>query len=52
LDSPPKTLTGRDHRPAYTTDGDYFSNPSAENVFETVYSMMHEVNPIKWPKIY
>ncbi len=52
LDSPPRTLTARDHRPAYTTDGDYFSNPSAENVFETIYSIMHEVNPEKWPELY
>ncbi len=48
LDSPPRTLTAHEHRPAYTTDGDYFSNPSAENVFETVYSIMNEVNPVKW----
>ncbi len=52
LDSPPRTLTACDHRPAYTTDGDYFSNPSAENVFETIYSIMHEVNPEKWPELY
>jgi len=52
LDSSPKTLTARDHRPAYTTDGDYFSNPNAENVFESIYSVMHEVNPSKWPEIY
>ncbi len=45
LDSPPRTLCGRDHRPAYTSDGDYFSNPNADDVFEYVYEMMHEYNP-------
>ncbi len=34
LDSPPKTLTAKEHRPAYTTDGDYFSKPSAEDIFD------------------
>lgn len=48
LDSPPKTLTGKDHRPAYTTDGDYFSKPSAEDIFDTVYSMMKEAVPSKY----
>ena len=44
LDSEPRTLAAREHRPAYSTDGDYFSNPNAENVFETVYGVMHEVD--------
>ena len=48
LDSPPKTLTGKDHRPAYTTDGDYFSKPSAEDIFDAVYSMMREAVPEKY----
>jgi pyruvate/2-oxoglutarate/acetoin dehydrogenase E1 component len=52
LDSAPATITGRDHRPAYGTDGDYFSNPSAENVFEVLYDMMHEANPSKFPAIH
>ena len=52
LDSPPQTLSAMEHRPAYTTDGDYFSNPNAENVFEKVYSMMHETNPVKYPELY
>jgi pyruvate/2-oxoglutarate/acetoin dehydrogenase E1 component/TPP-dependent pyruvate/acetoin dehydrogenase alpha subunit len=52
LDSPPRTITGRDHRPAYGTDGDYFSNPNAEDVFETLYEMMHESHPEKYPRIY
>ncbi|MEN8138651.1 MAG: thiamine pyrophosphate-dependent enzyme [Bacteroidota bacterium] len=52
LDSPPKTLTAKEHRPAYASDGDYFSKPSTEDVFDTVYEMMHEVNPEKFPEIY
>jgi len=52
LDSQPRTLTAEEHRPAYGTDGDYFSNPNAENVFETVYEMMHENNPEKFPVLY
>jgi len=52
LDSEPKTLTGKEHRPAYGSDGDYFSKPGAEDIFETVYAMMSESNPAKWPSIY
>lgn len=52
LDAEPKTLTAKDHRAAYSTDGDYFSNPNAEDVFETVYNMMHEYNPGHFPKIF
>jgi len=48
LDSPPKTLTAKEHRPAYTTDGDYFSKPSAEDVFDKVYGMMKEAVPEKY----
>jgi 2-oxoisovalerate dehydrogenase E1 component len=48
LDSPPKTLTAKEHRPAYTTDGDYFSKPSVEDVFDTVYGMMKEAVPEKY----
>jgi 2-oxoisovalerate dehydrogenase E1 component len=48
LDSPPKTLTGKEHRPAYTTDGDYFSKPSAEDIFDSVYAMMKEAEPAKY----
>jgi pyruvate/2-oxoglutarate/acetoin dehydrogenase E1 component len=51
LDTPPVTLSAREHRPAYTTDGDYFSNPNAEDVFETVYSLMNRVNPEKYPDL-
>jgi pyruvate/2-oxoglutarate/acetoin dehydrogenase E1 component/TPP-dependent pyruvate/acetoin dehydrogenase alpha subunit len=52
LDSKPQTLTSKAHRPAYGTDGDYFSKPSAEDIFEKVYSMMNEVNPSKYPDLY
>jgi len=52
LDAAPRTLTANDHRPAYTNDGDYFSKPNAEDVFETVYEMMHEYNPNKFPRIW
>ncbi len=51
LDSQPKTLTARPHRPAYGTDGDYFSKPSVEDIFEKVYAMMHEVSPQDYPKL-
>ncbi|MBN1650133.1 MAG: hypothetical protein JW857_02325 [Bacteroidales bacterium] len=52
LDAEPRTLTAKDHRAAYSTDGDYFSNPNAEDVFETIYNMMNEVNPQRFPKIF
>lgn len=48
LDAAPKTLTSKDHRPAYTTDGDYFSKPNAEDIFDLIYEMMREVNPQKY----
>lgn len=51
LDSAPKTLPARQHRPAYGNDGDYWSKPNVESVFDAVYEMMHEVNPVKYPKI-
>jgi len=51
LDSKPQTLTARAHRPAYGTDGDYFSKPQVEDIFEKVYDMMNEVNPSDFPKL-
>ncbi|HIB46763.1 MAG TPA: transketolase [Flavobacteriaceae bacterium] len=51
LDSKPQTLAAKPHRPAYGTDGDYFSKPSAEDIFETVYEVMHEANPADFPKL-
>jgi pyruvate/2-oxoglutarate/acetoin dehydrogenase E1 component len=52
LDSKPQTLTSRAHRPAYGTDGDYFSKPSAEDIYEKIYAMMNEVNPTQYPSLY
>jgi pyruvate/2-oxoglutarate/acetoin dehydrogenase E1 component/TPP-dependent pyruvate/acetoin dehydrogenase alpha subunit len=52
LDSPPRTLPGKEHRPAYGTDGDYWSKPSADQIFETVYAMMSEVEPSRYPDLY
>jgi pyruvate/2-oxoglutarate/acetoin dehydrogenase E1 component len=49
LDSEPRTLSGTAHRPAYGSDGDYWSKPNAEAVFDTVYEMMHEVDPNSFP---
>ena len=45
LDSKPVTITAKEHRPAYASDGDYFTKPNPEDVFETVYTLMHEVDP-------
>lgn len=50
LDSVPATLSAREHRPAYTTDGDYFSKPSAEDIFDRIYDMMHEAMPARYKK--
>ena len=49
LDSAPKLLSAKAHRPAYGGDGDYFSKPSEDDIFEAVYAIMHEANPIKFP---
>jgi len=51
LDSKPQTLTAKQHRPPYGTNGDYFSKPQVEDVFEKVYEIMHESNPNKYPKL-
>jgi len=52
LDSAPQTLASKPHRPAYGTDGDYFSKPSVEDIFEKVYAIMHEANPTKYSSLY
>ncbi len=52
LDSEPRTLAAAAHRPAYGSDGDYWSKPSVESIFETVYEMMHEGDPAKYPLFY
>jgi pyruvate/2-oxoglutarate/acetoin dehydrogenase E1 component/TPP-dependent pyruvate/acetoin dehydrogenase alpha subunit len=49
LDSPPRTLPGKPHRPAYGSDGDYWSKPNADNIFEAIYEMMSESNPNQFP---
>jgi pyruvate/2-oxoglutarate/acetoin dehydrogenase E1 component len=51
LDAAPQTLAAQAHRPAYSTDGDYFSKPSVEDVVEKVYQIMHESNPKKFPAL-
>jgi 2-oxoisovalerate dehydrogenase E1 component len=52
LDSPPRTLPGTSHRPAYGSDGDYWSKPNIETVFDAVYQLMHEVSPADYPIFY
>jgi len=52
LDSKPQTLTAHAHRPAYGTDGDYFSKPSLDDIFEKIYAIMNEVNPMVYPSLY
>jgi pyruvate/2-oxoglutarate/acetoin dehydrogenase E1 component len=49
LDSPPRTLTGKEHRPAYGSDGDYWSKPNREQIFDAAYEVMHEVDPARYP---
>lgn len=51
LDTAPGTLPGKDHRPAYASDGDYFSKPSTEDVVEAVYNMMRDVQPGSFPAL-
>ncbi len=52
LDAAPLTIASKAHRPAYGTDGDYFSKPSADDVFDAIYGMMNEYNPTNFPKLY
>lgn len=52
LDGQPRTLTAKAHRPPYGSDGDYFSKPSADDVVEAVYAIMHEANPRKYPPLF
>ncbi|GLB52406.1 transketolase [Neptunitalea chrysea] len=51
LDSKPQTLAAKEHRPAYGTDGDYFSKPNVEDIFDKIYEIMLETNPEKYPKL-
>jgi pyruvate/2-oxoglutarate/acetoin dehydrogenase E1 component len=52
LDSEPRTLSAKPHRPSYGTDGNYFSKPNVEDVFETVYELMNEADPGNYPVFY
>jgi 2-oxoisovalerate dehydrogenase E1 component len=52
LDATPITITAQEHRPAYGSDGDYFSKPNAEDVFESIYKLMRESDPLRFPSIY
>jgi hypothetical protein len=51
LDSAPRTLSAANHRPAYGTDGDYYSKPNAETIFNAVYEIMRESDPNRFPAI-
>lgn len=52
LDSSPVTITAKEHRPAYGSDGDYFSKPNPEEVLDKIYALMSEVNPARFPNLY
>lgn len=52
LDTEPKTITSKEHRPAYGSDGDYFSKPNIEDIVEAIYKLMHESNPANYPALY
>ena len=52
LDSPPHTLSAKPHRPAYGSDGDYWSKPNADDIFEAIYIVMSESNPNLFPKFF
>jgi pyruvate/2-oxoglutarate/acetoin dehydrogenase E1 component len=52
LDAPPRTLSAKPHRPAYGSDGDYFSKPNREQIIETVYSMMRDCDPRRFPPVF
>jgi pyruvate/2-oxoglutarate/acetoin dehydrogenase E1 component len=51
LDAAPLTITAQEHRPPYGSDGDYFSKPNAEDVFEKIYQLIREKNPLKYPEL-
>ncbi len=52
LDAEPITICGAEHRPAYGSDGDYFSKPNVETMFDRIYAMMHESDPAKYPNLF
>jgi pyruvate/2-oxoglutarate/acetoin dehydrogenase E1 component/TPP-dependent pyruvate/acetoin dehydrogenase alpha subunit len=51
LDSPPRAVSAKAHRPAYGSDGDYWSKPNREDVFDAVYELMREADPARWPRL-
>jgi len=51
LDSKPITIHSKNHRPAYSSDGDYFSKPNCENIFDRIYSLFNELNPKAYPSL-
>ena len=52
LDSEPRTISARAHRPAFGSDGDYWSKPNVESVIEGVYALMHESDPKRYPRLF
>lgn len=52
LDSAPKAVSAKAHRPPYGSDGDYYTKPNVDDIFEQVYAMMHEYNPAVYPSLY
>ena len=52
LDAPPVTVTGREHRPAYGSDGDYFSKPSRDEIFRAIYGLMRDAAPARYPSLF
>jgi hypothetical protein len=52
LDSEPRVIAAKDHRPSYGSDGDYWSKPNRESIFAGVYEVMREANPRKYPKLF
>jgi len=52
LDSPPRTVSAAAHRPAYGSDGDYWSKPNRESIFRTVYDLLREADPVRYPPVY
>ena len=52
LDSPPVTISAKAHRPPFGSDGDYFAKPNPEQIFEALYEMMNEAEPLKYPFFY
>lgn len=52
LDAKPTTIASKEHRPAYGSDGDYFSKPNPDDVFDIIYKLMNESDPARFPLIY